>query len=60
MAMNESALEKKVTKKDLVKVWWRSLFIMSTINYERFQSMGYAYSMIPVLKKIVHNKRGYV
>ncbi len=56
MELSEKQVEKKVTKKDLVKVWWRSLFIMSTINYERFQSMGFAYAMLPVLRRLYKTK----
>ncbi|MCJ7843110.1 PTS system mannose/fructose/sorbose family transporter subunit IID [Lederbergia sp. NSJ-179] len=42
----------EITKKDMRKVFWRSLFIKSTINYERFQAQGYAFAMIPVIKKL--------
>src|SRR5699024_4782960 len=41
-----------ITKKDMRKVFWRSFFIKSTINYERFMGLGFAFSMIPLIKKI--------
>lgn len=47
---------KIIAKKDLKKVWWRSLFIQSTINYERFQSLGFTYAMLPVLRKLYKTK----
>ncbi|MFK9093804.1 PTS system mannose/fructose/sorbose family transporter subunit IID [Bacillus salipaludis] len=49
--INESD-ELKIDKKDMLKVYWRSFFIMSTINYERFQSLGFAYCMAPLIKKL--------
>lgn len=42
----------EITKKDIRKVFWRSFFIDSTINYERFQSLGFTYAMIPVIKRL--------
>lgn len=56
MAINQTETGKKVGKKELISMWWRSLFIMSTINYERFQAMGFAYAMLPVLRKLYHKK----
>ncbi|MFP7287365.1 PTS system mannose/fructose/sorbose family transporter subunit IID [Shouchella clausii] len=44
--------ELQVTKKDLRKVFWRSFTLQGSFNYERMQALGYAYSMIPVLKKL--------
>lgn len=45
--------EIKLEKKDLLKNYWRiNLFPMCTINYERFQSLQYCYSLIPIIKKL--------
>lgn len=46
--------EKKVTlsKKDRMAVCWRSTFLQGSWNYERMQNGGWAYSMIPALKKL--------
>lgn len=43
---------KQVTKKDLVKVFFRSMTIMCSWNYERQMHMGFMYGMAPVLDKI--------
>ncbi|MGT2888165.1 PTS system mannose/fructose/sorbose family transporter subunit IID [Streptococcus didelphis] len=42
----------KLTKKDRQRVWWRSQFLQGSWNYERMQNMGWAYSLIPALKKL--------
>ncbi|WP_062108712.1 PTS system mannose/fructose/sorbose family transporter subunit IID [Bacillus niameyensis] len=46
----------EISKKDIRKVFWRSLFIMSSINYERFQAQGFAFAMIPIIKKLYKTK----
>jgi len=46
----------KLTKKEINNIWWRSQFLQASLNYERFQSLGYLYSMIPVLKKAYKDK----
>ena len=50
--------DKKYTlsKADRLKVWWRSTFIQGSWNYERMQNGGFAYSMIPALKKLYPKK----
>ncbi|MFD1429637.1 MULTISPECIES: PTS system mannose/fructose/sorbose family transporter subunit IID [Lacticaseibacillus] len=42
----------QLTKKDRLHVWWRSQFLQASWNYERMQNVGWAYSMIPALKKL--------
>lgn len=42
----------EITKKDMQKVFWRSFFMKSTINYERFMSLGFTFAMIPLIKKL--------
>lgn len=49
-------VRKVLNKKDLNKMVWRSLMLQSSFNYERMQGGGWAYSMIPALKKIHTNK----
>ena len=44
--------EEKPTKKDLMTVFWRSFAIMGSMNYERMQGLGFAWSLFPCLKKI--------
>ncbi|MDR1568025.1 MAG: PTS system mannose/fructose/sorbose family transporter subunit IID [Streptococcaceae bacterium] len=46
----------KLTKKDRLAVAWRSTFIQGSWNYERMQNGGWAFSMIPALKKLYKTK----
>lgn len=41
-----------ITKKDLMKVFWRSFSMEWSWNYERQANMSYAYGMIPIIKKL--------
>ncbi|BDR56978.1 PTS system mannose/fructose/sorbose family transporter subunit IID [Xylocopilactobacillus apis] len=45
-----------LTKRDRIKVWWRSTFLQGSWNYERMQNGGWAYSLIPALKKLYKSK----
>lgn len=51
-------MEKKLTlsKRDRISVWWRSTFIQGSWNYERMQNGGWAYAMIPAIKKLYKTK----
>ena len=46
----------KLSKSDRVHVWWRSTFLQGSWNYERMQNGGWAYSLIPALKKLYTTK----
>jgi mannose/fructose/N-acetylgalactosamine-specific phosphotransferase system component IID len=37
---------------DLVGVFWRSFFIQSSWSYKRMQSLGFAFALIPVLRRL--------
>lgn len=50
------AEEVHLTKSDRIKVWWRSTFIQGSWNYERMQNGGWAYTLIPALKRLYHTK----
>ena len=50
------AEEVHLTKSDRIKVWWRSTFIQGSWNYERMQNGGWAYTVIPALKRLYHTK----
>lgn len=50
--IEEKDSESKITKSDLKKVYWRSMFEMASINYERFQALGFLHAMTPVIKKL--------
>ncbi|MGX4685709.1 PTS system mannose/fructose/sorbose family transporter subunit IID [Vagococcus sp. JNUCC 83] len=46
----------ELTKKDRMTVAWRSTFIQGSWNYERMQNGGWAFSMIPAIKKLYKTK----
>ncbi len=50
------AKELKLTKKDRISVWWRSTFLQGSWNYERMQNGGWAYAMIPAIKRLYKSK----
>ena len=50
------AEEVHITKSDRIKVWWRSTFLQGSWNYERMQNGGWAYTLIPALKRLYHTK----
>ncbi|OAU31864.1 PTS system mannose/fructose/sorbose family transporter subunit IID [Lacticaseibacillus rhamnosus] len=50
------AEEVHITKGDRIKVWWRSTFFQGSWNYERMQNGGWAYTLIPALKRLYHTK----
>lgn len=41
---------------DRKKVWWRSTFLQGSWNYERMQNLGWAYALIPAIKKLYTTK----
>ena len=45
-----------LSKADRQKVWWRSTFLQGSWNYERMQNLGWAYALIPALKKLYTKK----
>ena len=45
-----------LSKADRQKVWWRSTFLQGSWNYERMQNLGWAYSLIPAIKKLYTKK----
>ena len=46
----------QLSKSDRQKVWWRSQFLQGSWNYERMQNWGWAYSLIPAIKKLYTKK----
>lgn len=50
------AQELRLSKKDRISVWWRSMFLQGSWNYERMQNGGWAYTMIPAIKKLYKSK----
>ena len=46
----------KLTKKDRISVWLRSTFLQGSWNYERMQNGGWAFAMIPAIKRLYKTK----
>lgn len=46
-----------LTKRDRLKVMWRSMLLQGSWNYERMQNGGWAYSLIPALRKLYPEKK---
>ena len=46
----------QLSQADRKMVWWRSQFLQGSWNYERMQNLGWAYSLIPAIKKLYTNK----
>ncbi|MDN7146625.1 PTS system mannose/fructose/sorbose family transporter subunit IID [Liquorilactobacillus mali] len=46
----------KLSKKDRISVWWRSTFLQGSWNYERMQNGGWAFTLIPALKRLYKTK----
>ncbi|MDR2977745.1 MAG: PTS system mannose/fructose/sorbose family transporter subunit IID [Streptococcaceae bacterium] len=48
----------KIDEKDLKKVWLRNIFgLQWGWNYEGMQALGYAFSIMPILKKLYGNNK---
>ncbi|MCB6840946.1 PTS system mannose/fructose/sorbose family transporter subunit IID [Weissella viridescens] len=61
--MSNSVQEKQVqmnevhlTKGDRYATWWRSTFLQAAWNYERMQNVGWAYAMVPTIKRLYKTK----
>ena len=46
----------QLSKSDRQKIWWRSTFLQGSWNYERMQNLGWAYALIPAIKKLYTKK----
>lgn len=46
----------QLSPSDRKKVWWRSTFLQGSWNYERMQNLGWAYALIPAIKKLYTSK----
>lgn len=56
----EISTEKKVGRKELMSVFWRSFTINASYQYERQMSQGFVYSLIPVINKLYDKKEDRV
>lgn len=43
---------KTLNKKDMIKIFIRSWYLLGSFNFERMQSIGFCVSLIPALKKL--------
>lgn len=50
----------KISKFDLMKVFWRTQFFQISWNYERLQNLCYCYSIMPILKKLYRDKEDLI
>ena len=50
--MSTKSETKKITKKDLMALFWRAFLLPACYSMDRMQAPGFAYSIIPVLKKL--------
>ncbi|MFZ7130871.1 MAG: PTS system mannose/fructose/sorbose family transporter subunit IID [Eubacteriales bacterium] len=59
--MSDEAMQKKLTKKDVVGAFWRwTFFSHANYNYERLEATGMVMSMAPIIKKLYgDNPREY-
>lgn len=48
--------KKQLTAADIRLTYWRSTFLLGSFNFERMQSMGFAVSMIPAIKRLYSSK----
>lgn len=56
-AYEDTEVRKVITKGDLWKCAFRGLFMEGNFNFERMQGGGWAYSIIPALKRIHGNNK---
>jgi mannose/fructose/N-acetylgalactosamine-specific phosphotransferase system component IID len=43
---------KRITRMDLFGVFWRSFFLQTSWSFDRMQSLGFAFAMMPVLRRL--------
>ncbi|MFI5453382.1 PTS system mannose/fructose/sorbose family transporter subunit IID [Pedobacter sp. UC225_61] len=47
----------KLNKKDIRSLFWRSMALEANFNFETWQNTGFAFAMIPVLKRLYTTKQ---
>ena len=52
MTTSNDTSSNKITKRDLKSVFFRSLTMEYSWNYERQQHMGYCFSMLPIIRRV--------
>lgn len=51
--------KRKVKKTDLQKIFWRSIPLNHSWNYERMANVGFAWALMPLLKKLYPQKKDF-
>jgi PTS system mannose-specific IID component len=54
--MTEVKKVESLTKRDIIKTYFRSTFMLGSYNFERMQAIGVAVTMIPAIKRFYHKK----
>ena len=44
--------EKMLNSRDLMRMYWRSTFLLGSFNFERMQAMGFCYTLMPAIRKV--------
>ena len=44
--------EKMLDNRDLMRMYWRSTFLLGSFNFERMQAMGFCYTLMPASRKV--------
>ena len=47
-----STSEKMLNNRDLMRMYWRSTFLLGSFNFERMQAMGFCYTLMPAIRKV--------
>jgi fructoselysine and glucoselysine-specific PTS system IID component len=55
--INETKTIQKLTKRDIRNVFFRSLALEANFNFETWQNTGFAFAIIPVLKRLYTTKQ---
>ena len=50
--MNECESRKTIKKRDWISIFFRSFLIQASWSFERMQSLGFAYAMLPALRRL--------
>ncbi|SHJ14020.1 PTS system, mannose/fructose/sorbose family, IID component [Clostridium amylolyticum] len=53
----EKVSQVKISKKDIIKVFWRTQTYQLSWNYERLHNLCYCYCIMPVLKKLYKDEK---
>ena len=53
---NPASHEGGLTRRDYISTYFRSSFMLGSFNFERFQAIGVAVSLMPTIKRFYHTK----